>query len=155
MKRLPEEIIQFFQSQGFVIVSTISPDGSIHNSCKGIVEIKPGGLVYLLDLYKGKTYENLRHNPNINITAVDEHKFIGYCLKGKAKIITEDNLSPQLLKVWDKRITSRLTIRILKNILGEKSHSAHPEALLPKPKYLIVLEAKEIVDLRPQHINRR
>ena len=155
MKGLSEEIIQFFQSQGFVIVSTHALDGSIHNSCKGIVEIKPGGLVYLLDLYKGKTYENLRHNSKISITAVDEHKFKGFCLKGKARIITKGNLNPQLLKAWEERITSRLTTRLLKNIRGEKGHSTHPETLLPQPKYLIALEVKEIVNFIPQHISRR
>lgn len=154
MKRLTEGIMQFFQKQGFVIVSTIDKDGSLHNACKGIVKITQNGKVYLLDLYKMMTYENLRQNPNISITAVDEHSFSGYCLKGKAEIIAREELTPRIIKAWEDRITSRITQRLLKNICGEKGHPHHPEAHLPKPKYLIVMEVEETIDLTPHHIRK-
>ncbi|MBM3252643.1 MAG: pyridoxamine 5'-phosphate oxidase family protein [Candidatus Omnitrophica bacterium] len=152
MQRLTNEIIQFFQSHNFVIVSTIDPDGTPHSSCKGIVEITPKGRIYLLDLYRGKTFENLKQNPNISITAVDEHKFKGYCLKGRARIAQKDRLNPRIIGIWENKLTSRITHRFLKNIRGEKGHPLHPEALLPKPTYLIVMEAEKIVDLTPKHL---
>jgi len=152
MKRLADDIINFFQSQGFVVVSTIDKDGGLHNACKGIVDIKSNGRIYLLDLYKGKTFQNLQSNHHISIAAVDEHKFIGYCLKGKAKIIREEEISPQIIKAWEERITSRLTRRVIRNIHEEKGHPRHPEALLPKPEYLIVMDAEEVIDLTPHHL---
>jgi general stress protein 26 len=152
MKKLTDDIIRFFQSQGCVIVSTIDKDGSSHSSCKGIIEINHNGQIYLLDLYRARTHDNLKYNAHISITAIDEHKFIGYCLKGKAKIMTEDNLKPHLVKTWEDRITSRLTQRLLKNMREEKGHPRHPEALLPKPQYLIAMEVEEIVDLTPHHL---
>ena len=152
MKRLADDIINFFQSQGFVVVSTIDKDGGLHNACKGIVDIKSNGRIYLLDLYKGKTFQNLKNNPHISIAAADEHKFAGYCLKGKAKIITGEEISPQIIKAWEERITSRLTRRVIRNIREEKGHPRHPEALLPKPEYLIVIEAEEVIDLTPGHL---
>lgn len=152
MKRLTDEIIQFFQNHGFTIVSTLDRKGSLHNSCKGIVEINKSGEVYLLDLYKGETYENLKRNANISITAVDEHRFKGYCLKGKAKLIPQESLSPQIIKAWEDKVAGRITQRLLKNIHQEKGHPSHPESLLPKPKYMIVMEVKEIIDLTPQHL---
>jgi len=149
MKKLSADIIRFLENQGFVIVSTIDGNGSVHNSCKGIVKINQKGEIYLLDLYLGRTYKNLKANPRISITAVDEHKFMGYCLKGKAKEMTEAKLTPQIIKAWDERITNRLTRRLLKNIHEEKGHPRHPEILLPKPEYLIVMEAEDIIDLTP------
>ena len=151
---LQDNIIRFFQSQHFAIVSTIDKNGSPRNSCKGIVEITEDGRIYLLDLYMGKTYENLTKNPNINITAVDEHKFIGYSLKGRASIIKKDKISAHLMRLWENKITSRITHRVLKNIQGEKGHSKHPEALLPKPAYMILIEVEEVVDLIPHHIRQ-
>lgn len=153
MKRLSTDIIQFFQSQGFVIVSTIDKYGSPHNSCKGIVRTNRNGRVYMLDLYKGKTYENIRQNPHISIAAVDEHRFVGYCMKGKAKIIKRDKLRSDIINAWENMITSRITKRILKNIHGEKGHRRHPETLLPKPEYLINMEVEEVIDLTPYHLN--
>jgi uncharacterized pyridoxamine 5'-phosphate oxidase family protein len=152
MRKLKEEIVQFLRNQGYVIVSTIDNKGFPHNACKGIVKINRNGKIYLLDLYKAKTYENLKQNPHISITAVDEHKFMGYCLKGRAKIIAEEKIKPELFRAWEDRIASRLTQRLLKNIREEKGHSRHPEVLLPKPEYLIVMEVAKIIDLTPQHL---
>jgi len=149
MKKLSDDIIGFFQDQGFVIVSTIDKNGNPHSSCKGIVKINRNGKIYLLDLYRARTYINLKENPHIAITAVDEHKFKGYCLKGKVKIITSDNLTSETIKAWEARINARITQRVLKNIREEKGHPHHPEALLPKPEYMIMMEAEEIVNLAP------
>jgi predicted pyridoxine 5'-phosphate oxidase superfamily flavin-nucleotide-binding protein len=152
MKKISEDIIRFFLKQGYVIVSTIDKSGFPHSSCKGIVKIEPGGRVFLLDVYKAWTHENLRHNAHISVTAVDEHKFIGYCLKGKAEMMPVDKVDFDFLQAWEERITSRLTQRLLKNIRGEKGHHRQPEALLPRPEYLIVIDIDEIVDLTPHHI---
>lgn len=152
MKRLNDEIIHFLQNQGCVVVSSIDKNGFLHSACKGIVKINRGGLIYLLDLYMGKTYANLRHNPHISITAIEEHKFSGYCLKGRAEILPEEKLRPQIIRAWEDKITSRLTRRLLKNIREEKGHPRHPEVLLPKPKYMIVMQVEEIVDLTPHHL---
>lgn len=152
MKKLNDEIVHFLQNQGCLIVSTIGRDGYPHNSCKGVVEITHTGKVYLLDVYKAKTYENLRSNPLISVTAIDEHRFIGYCLKGRATILTEDNMTPRLFKAWEERITSRLTRRLLRNLREEKGHPRHPEALLPNPEYVIEMDVEEIVDLTPHHL---
>jgi len=152
MKKLIAEVVQFFQSQRFVIVSTIDKAGMPHSACKGIIKIGPEGRVYLLDVYLKSTYDNLKRNPNISITAVDEHKFKGYCLKGKAKSLGRDRLSPEIIKAWEERVTGRITHRLLKNIHEEKGHPRHPEALLPEPEYMIVMEVEEIVDLTPHHL---
>lgn len=152
MKSLTEDVIHFFQNQGCVIVSTIGSDGFVHNACKGIVRVDSKGQVYLLDLYRSKTLENLRNNKNISITAIDEHKFIGYCLKGQANLLAVNEVEPELIKVWEDRVTGRLVRRLLKNIREEKGHPHHPEALLPKPEYMIVMKIKEVVDLTPRHL---
>ena len=153
MSQLSETVIQFFQKQGCVIVSSIDDRGFPHSSCKGIVKIDRSGSIYLLDAYKGKTFLNLKNNPLAGITAFDEDKFVGFCLKGRARILSKEELTPEIIKNWEDRITGRLTQRLLKNIRSEtKAHSAHPEALLPKPEHMIVFEVEEVVDLTPHHL---
>ncbi|MFH0839880.1 MAG: pyridoxamine 5'-phosphate oxidase family protein [Candidatus Omnitrophota bacterium] len=154
MKALPSEIVQFFRRQPFVIVSTVDSDNTTHNSCKGIVDINQKGAVYLLDLYRKNTLVNLKRNGNISITAVDEHKFVGYCLKGTAAIVGKKSLTPHILKAWEKRLAGRITHRLLKNIKDEsvKGHRRYPESLFPKPEYMISVKVSEIVTLTPSHI---
>ncbi len=148
--KINDKIILFLQKQHYTIISTIDKNGSINNSCKGIVDIDDKGSIYLMDLYKQRTYRNLKNNPNIALTAVDEHKFKGFCLKGKAKIISEDTITERLLKAWEKRITGRISRRIIKNVKGEKGHPKHPEMKLPAPEYIIEMEVESVVDLTPK-----
>lgn len=154
MSLLSKEIIHFFQNQGFVIISTIDENGIPHSSCKDIIKIEPEGGIYLMDVYKARTFKNLQNNQNASITSVDEHKFKGYCLKGKAKIAESDKLGPEVFKAWEDKIASRATHRVLKNIRGEKGHALHPETQLPKPQYMIYLQVEEIVDLTPHKMRQ-
>lgn len=156
MEKLDRDKIQFLQGQGFLVVSTIDATGSIHNACKGLVKVDHDGQVlYMLDLYEGRTYSNLKRNSHISVTAVDEHKFSGVCVKGIAKIIPQENIPLEIIKAWEDKIASRITQRLLKNVREEKGHPHHPEAVLPKPKYIIAIEIKEITDLTPQHLKQR
>ncbi len=147
--KLNDELIRFLQKQHYTVISSINRNGSIHNSCKGIVEIDEQGRIYLLDLYKQKTYENLKLNPDIALTVVDEHKFKGYSLTGKANIISGDNITKETIKAWEKKITSRISRRIIRNMKGETGHPKHPEMLLPKPEYIIEMDVEKVIDLTP------
>ncbi|MFH1245391.1 MAG: pyridoxamine 5'-phosphate oxidase family protein [Candidatus Omnitrophota bacterium] len=150
MEKLPDDVYNFFHKQHCVIVSTIDPSGRPHSSCKGIVQINKNGQVYLIDLYDGRTFSNLKRNPHLAVTAVDEHRFKGFCLKGKAVLSKANELSAHIITAWENKIVQRITQRVVKNISGDKGHPHHPEFLLPKPKYMIVMQIEEIVDLTPR-----
>lgn len=153
MRRLSDEVMDFFKRQGFVIVTTIDPDGTPHDSCKDILRISRDGRVYLLDLYMRTTFRNLRSNPNMCVAQVDEHRFSGYCLKGRGRLVKIDRMRTRVLDLWQKKVDSRIVTRILRNMKDEKGHPAQPESLLPRPEYMIVLDVTEIIDLTPAHIN--
>lgn len=152
MKSFSDEVMHFLKKQGFAIVSTLDKNGTIHTACKGILKIIPEGEVYLVDLYQGRTYRNLKANQTISISAADEHTFTGYSLKGRAEIIPREELEAHILKAWDGMIVGRVARRLLKNIREEKGHPAHPEMLLPEPKYMIKMKVEEIIDLTPKHL---
>ena len=152
MKKLASEATEFLKEQGCVIVSSIDSKGRPHSSCKGIVKINSKGRIYLLDLYRAVSYHNIARNPKVSITAFDEHRFKGYCLKGKARIVPLEKLKSDILKAWEDSVTSRISQRVIRNIRGEKGQSRHPEVFLPKPTYMIIVEVGEIVDLTPRHL---
>jgi general stress protein 26 len=153
MKPIPEPIINFLRSQSFVIVSSIDPNGFPHSSCKDIVKIEPQGKIYLIDVYQGLTIKNILLNPQVSISAVDEHKFMGFCLKGKAGML-EDKINQEMIKAWEDKITSRLAKRLLRNLTQDQGQRHHPEASLPHPKQLILLEVEEILDLAQHHLKK-
>ena len=62
------------------------------------------------------------------------------------------DLDKEINAAWEERISGRITQRVLKNLRQEKGHPRHPEAALPKPKYLIAMDVEHIVDLTPHHL---
>ena len=144
MKQIPALIIDFLHTHDFVVVSSIDKNGFPHSSCKAIVKIDPAGEIYLIDVYFGVTSKNIELNPQISISAVDEHKFIGYCLKGKASKMPDNFISHEIIKTWEDNITSRLAKRLLKNLAQDQGRGHHPEASLPRPKHLIILKVEEL-----------
>jgi len=154
MKQIPEEAVDFLRAQSFVVVSSIDGNGFPHNSAKAIVKIDSLGEIYLIDAYHGVTSKNINRNSKASISAIDEHNFIGYCLKGKARILPNDKISREAIKTWEDNITTRLAKRLIKNLAGDKGHRHHPEASLPQPKHIIAIEIEEIVDLSPLHLKK-
>ncbi len=152
MKQISVAIIDFLRTQDFVIVSSIDKNGFPHSSCKAIVKIDPAGEIYLVDAYHGVTSENIERNQQISISAVDEHKFVGYCLKGKASKMQDNFISQEMIKTWEDNITSRLAKRLLRNLVQDQGQKHHPEASLPKLKHIIVLVVEEIVSLAPYRV---
>ncbi|MDD5644746.1 MAG: pyridoxamine 5'-phosphate oxidase family protein [bacterium] len=150
--KLSKDIINFLEKQGFTVVSTIGNDGYPHNSCKGIVRIEEEK-IYLIDLYTGRTRANLKINPGISITAVDEHLFKGFCVKGKAREINKDEIPQNMIEDWKKKIHGRIVTRIINSVKGRKGHPSHPEALMPDPKYIIAVDVEKVVNLAPAKIN--
>lgn len=150
--KIPAEVIGFFERQNFVIVSSLDKDGSIHNACKEIVRIEQEGRIYLLDLYLQKTYRNLNADPRISVTAVDEHSFTGYSLRGRARIFAREEADPDIVREWERKMSARISQRLVSNVRGEKGRHGHPEAKLPQPRYIIMMEVREIIDLTPEHL---
>lgn len=152
MKEIPDNVIQLLKERGYVIVSTLDNNGSIHCSAKGVVEVKKKGEVYLIDLYKQITYNNLKRNSTVSITAIDEHQFIGFTLKGKANIVKRDKIKNESIKQWEQKIVERISKRVIKNVKRDRGSTKHPESRFPQPEYLIEMNVAQIIDLTPSHL---
>jgi len=155
MKNLSKEVIYVFEKQGFVIVSTLDSNGGIHCAAKGIVGMEEEGKVYVIDLYKNKTFNNLKKNPTVSITAVDEETFTGYTLKGKAKIVDRKEIKSHIIESWENKVVQRVSKRVIGDIKKETKSLHHPEAIFPPPEYLIEVDVESVVDLTPQHLKKK
>lgn len=145
-------LINFFEKQTFVIVSTIDSKKRIHCAAKGIVGVNKEGKIYLIDLYKTATFRNLQNNPTVSITAVDEHLFIGYTLKGRARMVARSKIETPLMRKWEEKVIQRISRRVIKNVKDSRDSRHHPEAKFPHPQYLIEVSVEEVVDLTPPHL---
>ncbi|MDD4955493.1 MAG: pyridoxamine 5'-phosphate oxidase family protein [Candidatus Omnitrophica bacterium] len=154
MKTLSDDLINFLERQSFSIVSTLDEDGGIHCAAKGIVGMERKGKIFLIDLYKAQTFKNLQKNPTISITSVDENMFMGYTLKGKAKIVERSKIENHVIKTWEERLIGRISKRLIKSVKDYKKSGHHPEAKFPHPEYLIEVDVESIVDLTPSQLKK-
>ena len=113
-KKLTEKIVSLIKKQGFVIVSSLNEEGRIHSSAKGVVGIDERGRVFVIDLYQACTYNNLKKNPVVTVTFVDEHKFEGYALQGQAKIVEKKDISKSIIAEWEDKVIQRISKRLIK-----------------------------------------
>jgi hypothetical protein len=134
-----------------VIVSTLDSSGGINCSAKGIAGIEKNGRVFIIDLFRAKTFRNLKKDPAISITAVDEHQFAGYTHKGSARIVEMDDTHAHIVSGWQKKMAQRIARRMIRNIRDDKKSERHPESHLPRPQYLIEMHVEKVVDLAPAH----
>lgn len=147
---LSDKIICFLEKQGFVIVSTLDLKGRIHCSAKGIVGIEKEGKILVIDLYMQKTFDNLKRDSTVSITAVEEHGFLGYNLQGTAKIVSREDMHEHIVAEWEERVIKRISQRVAKSVKTGIKSKGHFEAGLPlHPKYLIEIDVDNIIDLSP------
>ncbi|MBF0484715.1 MAG: pyridoxamine 5'-phosphate oxidase family protein [Candidatus Omnitrophica bacterium] len=146
--KLNEDIVRFFKKEGFVIVSSLDEHGGIHCAAKGIVEIDIEGKVFIIDLYLNRTFRNLKTNHTISITAVNEKKFQGYTLQGRAKLVYHKDITDYIRVEWEKKIIQRISKRVISGVQAGTKSSEHFEAGMPsQPKYLIEMDVDKVIDL--------
>ncbi|MDD3375462.1 MAG: pyridoxamine 5'-phosphate oxidase family protein [Candidatus Omnitrophica bacterium] len=153
--KLSKEIIDFFEKNHAVVVSTIDQKGAIHCSVKGLVGIGKTNKLFLTDLYLYRTFQNLKKNPVISVTALDEQRFKGYTLQGKAKIIQRSEIKKDIFNEWESRVVQRITKRIQKSVSTGSKSKKQFEAHLPiEPKYFIEVKIDNVIDLAPPSKNK-
>ncbi|MFA5088626.1 MAG: pyridoxamine 5'-phosphate oxidase family protein [Candidatus Omnitrophota bacterium] len=144
----PEKALQFLKRQGFVIVSTLDANGGIHCSAKGILVLGKEEKVFIVDLYFNRTFKNLKRDPRISITAIDEHNFLGYTLQGKGVILSQKEMKSDVIDEWERSILKRMSKRVVKGVRSGIRSKGHFEASLPsRPKYFIEFIIENIIDL--------
>jgi len=153
---IPHETKHLLDKHHFAILSTQDTKNIIHTSAKGVIEVNPNGKIFVLDLYKGKTYRNLKRNPNVTLTVIDEHRYKGYSIEGKAKIIKEDSVPKKTLDIWHERLANRIAKRVIRHV-KEEEHSGKgiPEARFPFPKYVIEIFVNRVIDLAPHKLRTK
>jgi len=147
---LEKAILDFFANQNFVIVSTIDAKDGIHCSAKGIAGIDSDGRILIADLYLRQTFKNIRNNPRVSLTAINERTFTGFTLQGRAQIISRDAIPPHLAESWEERIVKRMSQRVMQGVRAKTRSGAHFEASLPpQPQYVMAVEIENVINLSP------
>jgi len=100
---IPQDIREFIKSFSYGFLGTADLVGKPNISIKGIVDVDKDRL-YFFDLFKAKTRKNLEKNSRISFFVIDWDNFIGYQLKGRAKIMDKGEVLEKYMNIWEKAL---------------------------------------------------
>jgi uncharacterized protein len=89
MALINDDMRSIIASCGLGYAATVTPDGAPNLSPKGSLAVWDEEHLYFADIASPQTIENLRHNPGIEVNAVDIVKRRGYRFRGTGEVVSE------------------------------------------------------------------
>lgn len=123
--QIPKELQEFVKGK-LAWVATTSSEGMPNATPKGTIQVLDESTIIFADLFSMKTRDNLKGNPKVAVTVIDQEKAKGYQFKGDAELIDS---GPLFEKV--------------------KEELRKAPKQLPEPKYVTKITVKEIYDQSP------
>lgn len=136
-----------------ISIASCDSQGKPNSAAKMLVDVVPPNQVYFLDYRYTQTYSNVKNNPRLSISFMDDAAFTGFRLTGPAEILEEGEEFERIQKSWEKRLITYEADRILKRLMGHYS-TKESENTLPKDFVLTRLTANEAAVIKPDRVLR-
>jgi predicted pyridoxine 5'-phosphate oxidase superfamily flavin-nucleotide-binding protein len=144
-KNLLENYLPFLSKGKFVNVATCNLERMPNVAPKPIAKTKDN-IIYLVDYVIGSTYANLKENPRVSISFVDDKTLTGYQLNGTVSIIDKGPEFEALSEEFQQIKTDFTVERILFNLRTGKKTMA-TELSLPEKFIILKIKVIEIVEI--------
>jgi len=144
-KKLLDKFLPFLSRGKFVNVATCSLERMPNVAPKLVIKTEEN-TIYLVDYVLGRTYTNLRENPRVSLSLVNDKMFTGYQLNGTGEILEKGPEVKKFIEEFQNLKTELTVERILLNVrTGEKGMAA--ELALPERFAILKIKVIEIVEI--------
>ncbi len=143
--QLLQKFMPFLSKGKFVNVATCNNERMPNVSPKLVAKFEKN-MLYLVDYVMGSTYVNIKENPRVSLSFVDESTLTGYQLNGTSTVLESGPEYAALVEEFHQIQTDFTVQRILYNVRsGGKSNPA----ALPMPDRFAILKVRviEIVEI--------
>ncbi len=125
--------------------------GNPNCSPKMLIDVSPPNLIYYIDFKFSSTYQNISSNPNISLSFMDDKYFTGFRLKGHSEFLEHGKEFDKIKKVWDQRVVSYETSRMIERIKGIFS-TRQSEITIPANFVITRFMAEEAAAVKPDRV---
>jgi nitroimidazol reductase NimA-like FMN-containing flavoprotein (pyridoxamine 5'-phosphate oxidase superfamily) len=139
------EIIELLKGIEFVHVSTCDERGRPNAAPKFLLKVE-GNFIYLVDYTIGRTWRNLKKNPRISFSFLDEGTLVGYQINGRAQIVDCGPLYGQLCDEMKERKIRLSVEHLIREVRGGKRRENF-EVSIANKFVIFKVEPEEIVEL--------
>ena len=115
------KISNLLKNREFISVATCDLSGNPNAAPKLLLKLE-GNSIYLVDYTIGKTWQNLKINPRVSLSAVDTEALIGYQINGDVEIIEEGREYDKILSEVLAREVSLSAKRIIEGVTSGQKH---------------------------------
>ena len=135
------------QAREFVSVCTCNL-ANRPNAAPKLVLKADENFVWLIDYTIGNTWENLKVNPVVSLSFMDQDTLNGYQVNGSVEIVEKGAEYNTILKELEQREIDLSTRRIIEGVVRGKSHKTF-EVSIPKKFVIFKIKITEVVEIHP------
>lgn len=146
-ENIPKNIRRLLEKTDFINVATCTLSSRPSGAFKFILKID-GNDIYLVDFARARTWENVKQNPFVSLSIIDDDILVDYQLNGSAEIIEPGGVFETLDKELDKKEVTFATKRVIESVRRQKKFPVN-EIPLAKRVVLLKVMVKETVELGP------
>lgn len=139
------KIAKLLKSREFVSVATCDLEGRPNAAPKFILKLE-NNFIYLVDYIVGRTSRNLKINPRISISFMDNDTLMGYQLNGSVELISRGQEYDTLVKDLSQKELELSARRIIEGVTKGKSHEGF-ELNLSEKFVIFKVKVEEIVEI--------
>jgi uncharacterized pyridoxamine 5'-phosphate oxidase family protein len=148
-----EKALKVVKVKEFVQVATSDKAGKPNSAPKLLLKID-GEIIYFIDYSIGRTFKNLKINPEVSLSFIDVNSLFGYRLNGKVEIIEEGKIYEECLKELREKELALSVDRVVK---GVQDGEPHKDFELESPERFLVYKVKieEGCEITPRGVIKR
>lgn len=135
---LTKRMHEFLKKRTFLNVATASLDGKPNNVSKLLLKAESNH-VYLVDYSIGRTYSNIKVNPQVSLSFFDLDKLVGYQINGPVELIEKGAEYDKIKAELTEKEISLATERIIKGVATGQSHENFEFA---PPRHFVIFKVK-------------
>lgn len=143
-----QKINKLLKNREFISVATCDLSGKPNAAPKLLLKLE-NNFIYLVDYTIGMTWQNLKVNPRVSLSAIDTDTLVGYQINGTVGIIAEGGEYDKILNEVTEREISLSTKRIIEGVSSGRKHNNF-ELGLSGRFVIFKVKIEEIVEIGPR-----
>ena len=116
-----KKALKIMKVREFVTLATADKAGKPNSAPKLLLKTD-SGIIYFIDYSIGRTFENLKVNPEVSLSFIDINSLFGYRLNGKVEIIKKGRVYDECLKELKEKEIELTAERIVKGVRDGNPH---------------------------------
>jgi predicted pyridoxine 5'-phosphate oxidase superfamily flavin-nucleotide-binding protein len=144
---LNEKISRLLHHRPFLTICTCDLN-HIPNAAPKLILKYDNSHVYLVDYTFGRTWNNLKSNPQASLSLMDLDNLTGYQINGTVEIITDGEIYSKALDELEERKISLTVERIVQGVQRGAKHDSF-EMQIPKNLVIFKIKIEEIAEMTP------